>query len=365
MQTHYSPLLNLRFRHDYFPQSDCPAISVIPTVETSHTMQHLGIKMIAREFGMECFYNDGVSPGGQLLQVDAPVRLSFVLRSKEASFLNYTELSLSDSPKHLQYFTNLQTDGSSATFTASQATTLPTRPALFTVKANQPGEVMKLVDELGNQLYHTSAETSDDYQVIQPTNEDASEFRIDLSKEPAGRYFLWEGDTLLLDFVLLPQNWQPGDLGLFSAYAGETRDNKQIILAEGAVTPASYLIEFAARSTIWRFHLIDNGEPGNEGFQLVDQASQRVIASSSAPPDTRILPDGSEAIVLATPSPIPLRLRPGHLFTLSMKSKGSARSSPTTIPLPSADASRLSRAQPHDRGNEEENSFYSDIYVYL
>ena len=356
MQTSYAPLFKLSLHHDYFPAGNCPALSIVPTPETSRLMQQLGIRMVERDFGTEGFYADGAPAGGQLLQLDAPVQLSFSLRSKDPLFLNYTELPLLPYQKQTHYFTNLFASGSSETFLASGETTVPLRPATFTERANQPGEDISLFDELGNELANSANEQS----IIQPVGEDGAEFTVNLIGYPAGRYLLREGDATLLDFVLQPNNQQVGDLGLFSVYIGDTSSNGQHILAGGAVSPASYALTFSSRATTWRYHLIDNNGEGFEDFQLVDQASDAVVAASPTPPETSTLPDGTKAVVLTSPAPIPLRQRAGVRFMLRMKRKGSSPGdTPLTIPLPTADANRISQ------NDLESDSFYSDLYTYL
>jgi hypothetical protein len=301
-------------------------------------------------------------PEGQLLKIDAPVRLSFALRAKEAHFLNYTQLPSEQLSGNIQYFTNLNSEGP---LTPSEATTIASRPNIFTIKAKEVQQEISLFDELGNKLYSSANDTEDTHPTIQAINEEGTEFQINLSKEPPGRYALKEGDTMLLDFVLLPKNWKMGDIGLFSVYIGDTGTEGQYILKEGTATPTTYSIEFTARATTWRYHLIDTQEPGHEDFQLLDQASNTVVAKVPTPPEIRKLPDETKAIILTSPNPLPLRLRPGLQFTLSMKSKGGGRSTPITISLPSADALRLSREPPDSQDSSGLPRFYSDLYVYL
>jgi hypothetical protein len=75
--------------------------------------------------------------------------------------------------------------------------------------------------------------------------------------------------------------------------------------------------------------------------------------------------DGREAVVLATPYRLPLRPRPGTLFTLSMKRTDANDGTPITIPLPSASADRLNVHNPDAPNDGTEDDFYSDMYIYL
>jgi len=359
MQTSYSPLFKLDFQHDYFPENKCTVLNLVPTAETAKTMQSLGIQTMQREARTEFFY----ASEGALTQTNNPIRLSFYLRAKDPLFLHYTQLPVSSPGERIHYFTNLFATGSSATMSASEDSTLPLRPAIFTVRASQPGAAISLFDELGNELFNSSVEEADGQSLIQPTGEDGTEYRIDLSGQAPGRYQLREGDDALLDFVMLSGDHQEGNLGLFSVYIGDTGNNGQHLLTGSVVTPADYTLAFTARATRWRYYLINQTEPGFEGFQILDGVGGAVLASSPTPPDTQTLSNGTEAVVLTLQEPIRLRQRSTKRLQLSCQQKGSGPGgTPMAIQLPSADANRITPAPPSD---EESELFYSELYVYL
>lgn len=156
----------------------------------------------------------------------------------------------------------------------------------------------------------------------------------------------------------LPTNWNSGDLGLLTIYVGDMDNGSTRILDNGTVTPAEYTIAYTVRETMWRYYLIDHGQPGHEGFALLDSTSGEVVSSVSNPPATKVLPDGTKAVLLPAPSSFPLHQRPAARFTLSMKTIGSSRSTPIKMPLPSPSAERLSRDGP-------DGALCSDLYVYL
>jgi hypothetical protein len=278
MPIQYEQLLTIRPKHDYFPEGNCPVLSFVPTVETQRVMQKLGIRMVAKGYETELFYNAGSMPEGQLLQTEDLVQLSFILRATDPAFLNYTLPEDGKSETEPRFFSNLEIDGSATD---------------------------------------------------------------------------------------LPSNWRNGDLGLLTIYIGETEFGEARILNNGVVTPAEYTIAFAARPTKWRYHLIDSNNEGYNNFQLVDFATQLPIAPPADPPVTKSMPDGSTAVLLTTESAIPLRKRPGNRFTLKMGKAGSERTTPITINLPSADASRISRDYTPPPGALEDPVFYSDMYIYL
>jgi hypothetical protein len=278
MQIQYEPFSSIRLRHDYFPDGNCPAVSLVPSQETGQIMQKLGIRMLVKDFRTELFYNKGTTPQGQLLQTDAPIRLSFILRSTDPLFHNYTLPEDGKSETEPRFFNNLETDG----------------PAID-----------------------------------------------------------------------LPSNWRDGDLGLLTIYIGETESGETKILDNGVVTPEEYTIAFAVRSTVWRYHLIESGNAGYNNFQLVDFVTQQPLAPPADPPATKSMPDGSKAVVLTTETTIPLQKRPGNRFILKMGKTGSPRTTPITIHLPSAEATRISLDELRPPDESGAPVFYSDMYVYL
>lgn len=274
MQIRHSPLFSVSFRHDYFPQGGCPVVGLIPTPETTELMQRLNIRMKGENFGASFYYRDGDPPTGHSLLTNEPIGLSFILRTTDPRFRNYTRPETGKTDTDPIFLTNLGSGG------------------------------------------------------------------------------LSEG--LATD---LPANWQPGDLGLLTVFVGNTGSGSRI-LTNGVVTPEEYTITFAVRETFWRYYLIDAGERSYEIFQLVDNASGEVVAVTGHPPETKTLPDGSEAILLSAPSSLPLHQRPAARFTLHMREKNAGQSAPVKIPLPSPDAERIS-------ADAADGPYYSDLYIYI
>lgn len=275
MPVQFAHLFSVYFRHGYFPDGNCPVVQLMPDQATAKTMQRLHIRSRKETVGVSYYYDEGDYPAGQLLEATEPVRLTFILRSDDPLFHNYTQPEKGKTDGAPRYLHNLDGD--------------------------------------------------------------------ELTDAPATE---------------LPANWQNGDLGLLTIYVGETVSGETRILNNGVVTPAEYAVAFAVRETLWRYYLIDQGQPGHENFELLDAASGEVVTAASNPPTTKTLPDGTEAILLPAPSSLPLHQRPGARFTLQMKIKGSSRSTPITMPLPSAGAERLS-------ADSAEGPFYSDLYIYL
>lgn len=274
MQIRYSLLFSVGFRHDYFPQGNCPVVGLFPTRKTAGIMQRLGIRMKVENFKSSFYYQDGGAAPAELLLMNETIGPTFVLRTTDQLFRNYTQPEAGKKDTDPTFLTNLGTDG------------------------------------------------------------------------------LSEG--LATD---LPANWEPGDLGLLTIFVGETGAGSRLV-ADGVVTPEAYTISFTVRESIWRYYVVNSSEPGNNNFELVDNASGAVVSVAGNPPRTKILRNGTEAVVLLAASSFPLHLRPAARFTLHVWPTDAEQSEPLKVPLPSAVADPLSADSP-------EGPFYSDLYVYV
>ncbi|MFK8162427.1 MAG: hypothetical protein AB8H12_08180, partial [Lewinella sp.] len=337
-------------------------LNIVPTTETERVMRSLGIRMVLRDFGTELFYNAGANSDGQLLQTEAPVRLSFILRPEDHLFLNYTDLPLTVGDSSIRYISNLspQPEQPAGTFNFANGQKLSAHPSIFSLEVNAPGSPISLKDELGNEIFTFSGadDSGETPPQISLMEEDGRKIQLNLTGQPAGHYTLMEEDEVLQQFILAPENWLTGDLGLLSIYVGNTGPHGIHMLNDGVVTPQDFSMVFTARKTQWRYYLIDSANNGFTNTHLLDAKSQQPISPPAEDPVDKQLPDGSTAIVLTVPTAISLQQRPGNRFILSIKPPHSAA---ITIPLPSADANRISR----DEDAQESSAFYSDMYVYL
>lgn len=375
MQVAYAPLLKITLQHDYFPDGNSPVVQIIPTYATQRIMSQLGIRLVNRDYGAELFYNNGDNAQGGLSDTikEQVICLSYILRTNDPLFHNYTvlpeELFLSKVP----YYSNLNTG---TEFFIENLPLLPAVPANFKITANTPGTPLTIANELENTLYiyPEEEESSDSFKPIFPANEDAKELIINLSGDTPGKYHLREGGDLNTTVLYLPANWQKGDLALVTLYLGDAGEKGVHLLDNDTIVPGEFTATFTTRATKWRYHIIDQQEM-HEGFKLLKKETGEVVAELADPPITRDLPNGVKAFILSSPDTIPLRKRPGQLFELSARAKGNNRE--FTIPLPSADANRISfEEQPTTNAaasaaasdaasNPEPPVFYSDIYVYL
>ncbi|MEM1358756.1 MAG: hypothetical protein AAGF89_11170 [Bacteroidota bacterium] len=263
-------------------------------------MQQNDIRLVEREFGAEAYYQDSPMSDGHLLDIKEAVFLIFLLRPTDPLFMNYTDLPIVEAATNIQYFSNTVV-GSDA-----QATSFV---------AGNNSSIPMLIDEASGEKLVDQAE-----------------------------------------------GWRIGDIAVISIAIGETATNGSSILIDGAIQAGDFTIHFSARRTKWRYHIIDRTGSGYQHFQLLEHGTQQPVPSEDQ--ETKLLPNGSEAIVLSPVELIPLRERPRPRFQLSTQPFPGSHNTPLSIPLPSADANQLSQKYPSVQ--ETVNAiYYSDLYVYL
>lgn len=142
MQLQYSLLFKVRFLHDYFPADSHPPIDVIPTPDTARLMQRLGIRLVNRNEGVELFYSNEPSAQEALMAVVSD-QLSFILRTTDPFFLNYTDVPVNLGQETIYHLTNLASQ--SGTFQVKGSETIPVSTA-----GNHPGSLALLTIYLGD-----------------------------------------------------------------------------------------------------------------------------------------------------------------------------------------------------------------------
>ncbi|TXF86661.1 hypothetical protein FUA23_19350 [Neolewinella aurantiaca] len=345
MDTHFQSLLQIRLQHDYFSDGNCRDLVLVPSPLTAQLMESMTVRMVARNYGTELFYGETDDHPNPLKNLKAPLRLSFWLRTATPLLYNYTN-HLPEAPSSsLLYFTNYG-QGSAKIFSANpDALTGVVSPVSEWEVSNNPAEAW-VADENGDALPDGAAMPGP-----------GSSTRVDIMSAglQAGRYFLRDGEEAT-PFLPKSDGYQVGDIGLLSITLGDTGDGNHAILApDGSIDPAVYTISFSARSTFWRYYII--GRTVN--LEKLSISSEGDSPEFRVPtPPTRPLANGSEAAVLVSASPIPLRFRPPERFLLTYTDEA-GNIHPDAILLPNAGGEQVTRDE-HDP-----TVFYSDMFVYL
>ncbi|MTB52939.1 hypothetical protein [Lewinella sp. W8] len=381
MNISYHPLLKLGIRHAYFPEEDGSVVRIIPTRSTAAAMKQFSLRMVDRGSGtQELFYGTYPPRTSPLLDLEDPLSLSFILRVEDAFFQNYTELPLEESTQHLAYFTNLaQNSGQVGEGKLLDGgTRLPLAPAIITREIEE-GSTITLLDEFG--------ETIANYPLPDPLSEndlspDIFSLKTRFQKEEDGPFFL----RLEINLTVLPtaryalsvdgqeedpfipshDGLQRGDVGIVTVHLGNLGDHGQYVLQGDNILPETYLMSFAARKTIWRYHFIDRNDSGYSGWRILNETSPADdFPDGSEPPEQKQLPGGDTAQVIASTKALPLQRVPDRKLQLSVTQEQGGQEHQITIPLPVADGNRISNQGLTSDHQPTVPPYFSDIFVYL
>ncbi len=357
MQVQYTSLFQVRCWHGYFPKGICPVLQLVPTAETAALLREFMVRQVDRPEGITSFYYgtypDRPSP---LLELEQPLLFSFRVRPTDDKFLVYTDVDLRDSFSHGYHFSNLATTDTPVgkTLTAETANWLRRYATGFDFA--RPASCT-LVDETGESWGTYPADG--DSVFSEPA---ADTLRLNGAGLPSGRYQLQSEGAMLHDFLLMGSADRPGDIGLLSVYLGAVKG--QHILVDGAIAEESYHLSFPARSTIWRYHFLDQSEPPYDRL-VVGSAGPGGASTWEQIPGQRVLSNGAAAVVIQSTAPIPLRKVPEERLQVVASRTENGRTQSHTMPLPVAVGDAVSHSPPTPSENTVPEPLFSDLYIYL
>ncbi|PPK88078.1 hypothetical protein CLV84_1041 [Neolewinella xylanilytica] len=339
MEIAFSPLLNIYLHHPYFTTGVNPAIEVVPFGPTEGLLRHYQLRWHRRDYGYTLYYGTTGNRTPPLMDPPVSVLLTFLLRSGDPLFSNYTDLPIDDPAASGYYFSSWETVNGELSPAASNRH--PVFPPSFLLPDLSPDE-LTLRDAAGN---------AHDEGTILGTEDES--VRIDLSQSAPGRYILFQAGTPYLTFIGGSHSLPPGAIGLLQCLVSmETHPT--------AVTDLT--LSFAARSTRWRYLVVDSATEESETVTFsIKEASPPAGASAVAfveAPETRRLANGQEAVELVADTPVALRQRPERQFQLNRSATSGSGTETMTLPLPSAGPSRIIP----DPGKE---TYFSDLFIYL
>jgi hypothetical protein len=350
MSTKYSHLFQIDVLHSYFSDGLSPTLQIQPTPVSQRIMKNHDLRMAASPSGVKIyqgFEDQGTDSANS--KIDAPIVLSFFLKSSDPLFWNYTQIDVSERASKI-FFTNTlpsEADGVIPVFPANKVTFTSFQP---TIHFSSPAEG----DSLTVSLYNIAGEkildevpspedaTTGTFQLAIPDGTDEGELLLNLETEDGQlqkqSLYVLSHQALLETFLGILQ------IAVLPSVAQALLDGQGPI----------YQLSFSPRETIWRYYLISSSSAFDQ-FKLFKNGE--VLADVTGP-ETVQLPNGQEAQVMTLQSPIALQQRPGDRLEMEVSSGSQG---PFKIPLPSASADRIALGQ--DENGQQ--VFYSDIYVYL
>jgi len=421
MTKKYAKLFQLGLHHTFYAEKIARNLSIEPTPFSKMLMRKYDLRMVNQADGISIYYGeDGRQSIANLLT--GSIKLSFLLKSNDPYFINYTALPLLGQEDKKYSFSNIR-----------NMTPSPEAQAL------QLKEFVGLEDSLAfiPMYYEYELEvdtTSVDFTLtdIRSKQTRAQELigwdilpqergidgnvmkkpllRFDLSREAWGRYELAIEEATPIHFGLLPGNLFPQVMGMIEIVVGQLiqADGTQVnfLIKDEEIHPQDYTITFDARKTTWRYYLINRHQINTETISinegLAGQAngeSNEVALIRPIELNGKLLTNGESATLIELSDARVLQERPSSFLHLVLSSTDidSGDTSKVSINLPLAGTKQI---QPEiqentvpDQAEEEEllqkrtegrdldisdtstggypkhvkeiQRVYSDIYVYL
>ena len=345
----YIELIRFNFQNSYYTGGICRDFQVRPLSETVTSMKNADLIMNRGEGSFSIHAPSDPDRGESFVSemVNPEFYLLFWVDLKEQNFLNFTELPLS--PKEgIYFFSNLdqnQNDLLHKEEAVSGADRMALRPLRFSYafasdpNAAQPAEV-KVVDRKGETVL-----------TIREAETGLGKVSIDLKPYGAGRYSLSVNGQAEESFVAAHQGISEHPFALI-----ELGNPGDIITSDGQCNAAGYTINFSARSTTWRYYVI-NRKPEPIGSSAVVDVQGKINFSG---PENTSLPTGEEATAFTSGSPIALAQSPNYEFSLYDQYNAE-------VGIGNLLMEKLPAASPNQivpEGNSPEQIF-SEIYIYV
>jgi len=363
----YLPLFNIAFAHGYYNDRGgvCPDFTVVPTSACANLMASLGL--LFKDLGT------GFAVLVEATKVDALVawlkanswsRLSFQIVSTNTNLIGITNLPITTNTLDQNlHVSNL------ATATANKVLSFgggkPTGAEAFypltgasLAVAAPAGATVSLCDLSGAAIASATAQGG-------------AGVAFNLTPFPAGYYATTfasaAGKPLAAPkgapagYVYTPS--QAGGFGLIDLLLAQPAKGVgapsafPVVLPAGMLSPVALTLAFAPRDTFWRYYIVSPSTRGVLTPDLAITGPDADFTRSSEP-----LPNGEQAVVFASGTPLTLQRRSTHRFSLSgqREAPNGGRDGITVNPLPTAPASPV---WPAASGDPLTGA--SEIYVYV
>lgn len=351
MSTKYSHLFQIDVLHSYFLTGLCPVLQIQPSPVSQQIMSTYGIRMVASPAGVKIYQSfEDQGTAGANSRIDAPIVLSFFLKSSDPLFVNYTQLDLFDQRNTKLFFSNTlpsEADGVTPISPANKVTFTSFQPTIhFSPPAENTSVTASLYTIAGEKILEGVLNPEDaatgTFQLVIPNGiADEGELLLNLETEDGQ---VQEQSLYVLSDQALLETLGVLQVVVFSSIA------QSLLYGQGPI----YQLSFSPRETFWRYHFVPNTSDAFDQYKLFKNGE---VLTEVSGPTARPLPNGQEAQVMTLQSPMALQERPGDKIELEfVSSRGQVK-----IPLPSAEAQRIIPGQ--DENGQQ--VFYSDMYIYL
>lgn len=362
MIRHFVELYRIAIEHRYYANSQGRDIVLSPTPSTIGLMQQYDLQWGKRgdQFVMLFAKESDLRP--KITRIEPNQALCFFLNSHDPHFMNFTDISFFQPKQQILYFDNGKTSQSSSIAQldlVSNQDLLPVYGSRFEVKLSS-GAIVALLD--ARQQIIAQAGQGDPKDLPWQVEENATSAQIDLRSFSPGKYGLQTASGHIDWFYCAEPERQLHHYGIVVIYLDEA-SIQGAYSTESKASVETFKIVFEARSTLWRYYVINRSElafdqlqvtnVGNEGFEV---AEPRVLRSGT-----------QTAIPVFSKTPLKLQeqqqLKP-KLNLIQQKNNNVFTTNSTQVDLPTPDVQAITPERPADDPNAE-RVIYSDMYIYL
>lgn len=257
-------------------------MEIIPTPESLQQIKNYKWKYISTPTGFLIASNaDPENETKPFLPPDDQLKLTFILKTKDSSFYNFSNLPLNISGDRVFYFNNLEKDNSDQLSLSKSAVSgnpplkyigqddlIKFYGAIHNHSIQSPGNNVQITiaNILGEEVFNENVNVQNG----------AKTHQLDLRKLHAGKYTLKEGDGSLFTEVFYLNNnvFIPRIFGLVEIFGKTTNQNNYAMLtAAGAFknSPPAYSIRIDNRRTFWKYIYEKDQALGNGATVVFDK----------------------------------------------------------------------------------------------
>ena len=353
----FKELLDVKVTHDYFAEGEFPSgmFHVRPTDDTFLVLQQhtLQFRSMPSGFMLGFGSTDQYSP---LAELEAPLRLSFVMEITDKNFLNYTNLPFKVEEERVFYFNNLGLDKEDTTHkNLSQDRYVQDEDRIeishprFVYQFDEPqydGVEIEVMDPLGEVVFAEILEEGAMACDINLLDLPDAKYTLNVDGLEEKAFYTYSGLNPLfgiVDLVIDPDAF----------------DDYSFYNDKGELIQQQYSLNFKAREVRWNYLLVEQGqEPMHKDHEVYDSFKKSGYVPIPFTGVETIELEGREAKSIWTDVPIPLRQRQPQKFKL--KTKRGKSGVEWIQPLPCAMANANLKVNKSDPGE-----VYSELIVYL
>ncbi len=248
MNNKVNSILSLSILHNYFIDSICKVLTLIPNKKSNNIMQTFGLLGWQNENIYSLYSTTKAITTANWNSVSYSIpELYFFLVCDDNNFQNYTDLPLEISDKKIYYFTTVpglsNVQKNSSVSNADQYTCYST---VFSIAVPALKQVLIQVTNSQNKIVVSVT--------IDGTKQNS--YTVNLNNFGTGFYELSINGKLTEKFIAIGEKLPVGCIGLFRA------DFNAISKIQTPNTPFKCTLTYDARSTFWRYQVVQ--EPNNQ-----------------------------------------------------------------------------------------------------